>query len=100
MDECPKCHLDYEPETGFFFGAMYWTYAMLVGMTVILSVVMYVLGYFDYAMYAIPAVILFTLPWVFRFGRLLMLYIVYPLMYKDQYQHGVRDHHLHNDNHS
>ncbi len=100
LEECPKCHLDYEPETGFFFGAMYWTYAMLVAMTVTLSVLMYMLGYFDYAMYAIPVVILFTLPWVFRYGRLLMLYIVYPMMYKDQYEHGVREDYFYKEKHS
>lgn len=83
-----------------FFGAMYWTYAMLVAMTVTLSVLMYMLGYFDYAMYAIPVVILFTLPWVFRYGRLLMLYIVYPMMYKDQYEHGVREDYFHKEKHS
>ena len=36
LDECPKCQLKYEPETGFFVGAMYWTYAVLVGLTVVL----------------------------------------------------------------
>ena len=30
-DQCPKCNLAYEPETGFFFGAMYWSYALIVG---------------------------------------------------------------------
>lgn len=85
LDHCPNCSLEYEPETGFFFGAMYWTYALLVGSTVILSILLYYIGYFDQAVYIIPALILFSLPWVFRYGRLLMLYIVYPIMYKDKF---------------
>lgn len=79
---CPKCSLKFEPETGFFVGAMYWTYALLVGLTVFMSVVLYQLDLFDEAVYIIPALIVFLLPWVFRTGRLLMLYVVYPVMYK------------------
>ena len=83
LDECPKCQLKYEPETGFFVGAMYWTYAVLVGLTVVLSVVLYQIDLFEEAVYIIPLIIVFLLPWVFRYGRLLMLYVVYPIMYKD-----------------
>ena len=83
LDECPKCQLKYEPETGFFVGAMYWTYAVLVGLTVVLSIVLYQMDLFEEAVYIIPLIIVFLLPWVFRYGRLLMLYVVYPIMYKD-----------------
>jgi uncharacterized protein (DUF983 family) len=89
--ECSNCKLSFEPETGFFFGAMYWSYAILVGFTVFMSVLLGFLGYFDQAIYIIPVLIVFTLPWVFRWGRLLMLYIVYPLMYKDKFFGKDRD---------
>lgn len=79
---CPKCALKFEPETGFFVGAMYWTYALLVALTVLLSVVLYRVDLLEEAVYIIPALIVFLLPWVFRTGRLLMLYVVYPVMYK------------------
>ena len=85
LEECPNCKLSYEPETGFFFGAMYWSYAILVGGIISMSVVIYLLGFFDYALYIIPTLLVLILPWVFRFGRLLMLYVVYPLMYKDKF---------------
>jgi uncharacterized protein (DUF983 family) len=85
LDSCPKCGLKYEPETGFFVGAMYWTYALLVGLTVTLSIVLYQVDLFEEAIYIIPALVTFLLPWVFRFGRLLMLYVVYPMMYKHQF---------------
>ena len=83
LDECPKCQLKYEPETGFFVGSMYWTYAVLVGLTVVLSIGLYQMDLFEEAVYIIPLIIVFLLPWVFRYGRLLMLYVVYPIMYKD-----------------
>ncbi len=83
LDECPKCQLKYEPETGFFVGAMYWTYAVLVGLTVVLSIGLYQMDLFEEAVYIIPLIIVFLLPWVFRYGRLLMLYVVYPIMYKE-----------------
>ena len=83
LDECQKCQLKYEPETGFFVGAMYWTYAVLVGLTVVLSIGLYQMDLFEEAVYIIPLIIVFLLPWVFRYGRLLMLYVVYPIMYKD-----------------
>ena len=53
LDECPKCQLKYEPETGFFVGAMYWTYAVLVGLTVVLSIVLYQMDLFEEAVYII-----------------------------------------------
>jgi uncharacterized protein (DUF983 family) len=81
-EQCSQCRLQYEPETGFFVGAMYWTYAILVGLTVVLSVVLFQIDLFEEAVYIIPLLITFLLPWVFRFGRLLMLYVVYPVMYK------------------
>lgn len=85
LEECPKCQLKYEPETGFFVGSMYWTYALLVGLTVVLSVVLYQIDLFEEAVYIIPLIIIFLLPWVFRYGRLLMLYVVYPIMYKEMF---------------
>ncbi len=85
LDACPNCQLKYEPETGFFVGSMYWTYALLVGLTIISSILLYQVGLFEEAVYIIPILIVFLLPWVFRFGRLLMLYVVYPVMYKEKF---------------
>jgi uncharacterized protein (DUF983 family) len=82
-DHCPSCNLPYEPETGFFYGAMYWSYAIIVGMAVTLAVALWYLGWFDYAMVIIPVSILVMLPVVFRYSRMLMLFVVYPIMYKE-----------------
>ncbi len=91
LGECPKCKLSYEPETGFFFGAMYWSYALIVGSIIVGTISMNMLGLFDYAIYAIPMLIILLLPLVFRHSRLLMLYIIYPLMYQDKFYGTKRD---------
>lgn len=84
-DACDNCKLDYAPEPGFFFGAMYWSYAILVGIIVIMAVSFNLLGIFDYAMYAIPATIILLLPFIFRYSRMLMLYVVYPIMFREKF---------------
>ena len=38
LPECPKCHLKYEKEPGFYFGAMYVSYALGVALFVTLWV--------------------------------------------------------------
>ncbi len=83
--ECAKCKLSYEPEPGFFFGAMYWSYAIIVAVIVTMSVAMNIVGLFDYAIVSIPIAIVILLPVIFRYSRMLMLYVVYPAMYRDQY---------------
>ena len=83
--ECAHCKLSYEPEPGFFFGAMYWSYAIIVGIIITMSVVFNLMGLFDYAIVGIPTAILILLPVIFRYSRMLMLYVVYPAMYRDQY---------------
>ena len=83
---CQSCKLSYEPEPGFFFGAMYWSYAIMVALIVNLSIITWYLGLFDYAVFIIPAVIILLLPIIFRYSRMLMLYIVYPIMFKGRYK--------------
>jgi uncharacterized protein (DUF983 family) len=83
--ECKVCGLNYHPEPGFFFGAMYWSYGLMVALIVTISVALSIFGKFDYAMYVIPIGIIVLLPVIFRYSRMLMLYIVYPNMYKEKY---------------
>jgi hypothetical protein len=84
-EECGHCKLSYTPEPGFFFGAMYWSYAILVALIVNLSLISWFLGVFDYAVYIIPTIIILLLPFIFRYSRMLMLYLVYPIMFKGRY---------------
>ena len=82
---CDFCKLSYEPEPGFFFGAMYWSYAIIVAIIITMSIAMNIMGLFDYAIVGIPIAILILLPVIFRYSRMLMLYVIYPAMYRDQY---------------
>ena len=82
---CPKCNFSFEPETGFFYGAMYFSYALIVGLIITCSILFYVTGFFDYAIVGIPTTIIVMVPLIFRYSRMMMLYIVYPLMYKEKF---------------
>lgn len=65
---------------------MYWSYALVVAVIVTLSVAFSLFGIFEYAMVAIPVAIVVLLPVLFRYSRMLMLYLVYPMMYKKLYK--------------
>lgn len=80
---CPHCGLSFEPEPGFFFGAMYFSYALIVAIIFLGSVLFYTFNAFDYAVWGIPAIIILMLPLIFRYSRMMMLFIVYPLTYRN-----------------
>ncbi|MCB9263276.1 MAG: DUF983 domain-containing protein [Flavobacteriales bacterium] len=80
-EHCPSCGVKFEQEPGFFWGAMYFSYALIVGMLIVLSVIMFTL-YDDpsltlLAIVIIAAVVLF-LPFIVRLSRLLLIYIAAP----------------------
>lgn len=75
--KCPHCDLQYEREPGFFFGAMYVSYAMT--MAVLLSTALILYNFFgdpELIVYitTVPAVVLLLLPVVFRYSRTLYLH--------------------------
>lgn len=57
----------------------------MVALIVTISVALSIFNKFDYAMYVIPIGIIVLLPVIFRYSRMLMLYAVYPNMYKEKY---------------
>ena len=75
---CPVCDLRFEVEPGFFIGAMYISYAMSLGIFFTVSVVVYVLfnnPEFYFYMIGIPSTVLILLPFMFRYSRVLFLYL-------------------------
>jgi hypothetical protein len=48
-------------------------------------VLFYSFNVFDYAIVGIPTVIVAMVPLIFRYSRMLMLYVVYPAMYKEKF---------------
>jgi hypothetical protein len=75
---CEKCHQKLEPEPGFYFGAMYISYAFSVALFVSISIAIFVLfgekAPLWYYIVAILIASLVTLPFSFRYSRSLMLH--------------------------
>lgn len=74
---CKVCGLQFEREPGFFIGAMYISYAFSVAIFATVGVALSVLG--DYPLYyyfiAIIAATLLLFPVMFRYSRILYLYM-------------------------
>ena len=73
---CPKCGLDFEREPGYYYGAMYVSYALTVAIGVSLFVADIVLfSEFNtwYYMLALTLLLLVLSPWTFRTSRVIWL---------------------------
>ncbi len=75
--DCPRCGFHFEIETGFFWGAMYFSYAFSVAISVIVGLLDFYLlndpAVWVYLITIIPASIILA-PWSMRYSRTLMLY--------------------------
>lgn len=75
---CPSCGLEFEREPGFFYGAMYVSYALSVAIFLGTVFVLYFLvGDPDLAVYIITVsvVALILYPFTFRYSRILYIYL-------------------------
>jgi uncharacterized protein (DUF983 family) len=72
---CPECGEDFERETGFYYGAMYASYAITVAFGVFLFALMCVLLKFDVLTYLITFAVLQValMPVLYRTARLLWI---------------------------
>lgn len=78
---CSACGVKYEQEPGFFWGAMYFSYALVVGLLIVLSIILFSV-YDDPSLlllseYIIGISILF-IPLIMRLSRLLLIYLAAP----------------------
>ena len=77
-DECPVCGQAFEPEPGFYFGAMYISFGFAVGIFAVCGVGLYYLAgdpsVWVYVV-AVAVVTLVTTPLTFRYSRAVMLYL-------------------------
>lgn len=80
---CAVCGLKFEIEPGFFWGAMYVSYALTVGMMLILGGMILFLsgGQAEFWTYIIPIVgsLILSAPLTFRYARVLMLSLFSPI---------------------
>ncbi|UYZ58973.1 DUF983 domain-containing protein [Hymenobacter latericus] len=77
-EACPVCGQAYEPEPGFYWGAMYFSYGFTVAIFVLSGVLLYYLAN-DPPLWVYITVVgvaaLLSTPLVFRYSRALMLYL-------------------------
>jgi uncharacterized protein (DUF983 family) len=74
---CPVCKLNFNPEPGFYWGALYTSYALAVGMSLAVFVVMYFIwGWLVWPFLLINTLLLiFLAPVLLRYSRVLWIYI-------------------------
>lgn len=71
---CSHCHKNFEPEPGFYYGAMYVSYAMTAGVVIVLGLLLNSLNVGTWTMIGIiSGVILLIAPLTFRYSRLVWL---------------------------
>jgi uncharacterized protein (DUF983 family) len=77
-EHCPYCGLRFAVEPGFFFGAMYVSYAFTVGILFGTGIVLYHL-FGDPPLWVylvtVPLIVLLTTPYIFKYSRILFLYL-------------------------
>lgn len=73
---CPHCGVMLEPEPGFYQGAMYVGYAFTIAVTVVISILLYVLGNPSEWIYiaAIVGTMVLLVPLNYRYSRILYLH--------------------------
>lgn len=78
---CPACGTKFETEPGFFWGAMYFSYALNVGIAIITILTLFILfndpEYWVYVTVIVPLILILNIPMV-RFSRLLLMYVAAP----------------------
>jgi uncharacterized protein (DUF983 family) len=74
---CPVCRQTYEPEPGFYYGAMYVSFGFSVGVVALVGLILYFLAgdppVWAYVT-AVTGVMLVLTPLSFRYARAVMLY--------------------------
>ncbi len=74
-DSCPHCGQKYWPEPGFYYGAMYVSYALSIALSVAVFVAMIVLWEFEVVRYLLinTTILVLAFPWMFRTSRAVWL---------------------------
>lgn len=84
-EACPVCRQYYEPEVGFYWGAMYISYGFSVGIVFTTGVLLYYLAH-DPPVWvyvsAVATVVLLLTPLLFRYARVVMLYFFGGIRYE------------------
>jgi hypothetical protein len=73
---CPVCEANFEPEPGFYFGAMFVSYAISVTIFVVIALFLFVVFHPSDMVYLVCITIaaILSTPISFRYSRILFLY--------------------------
>ena len=84
-DHCPNCGLKFEHQTGFFWGAMYISYAFGTIIMIVFGVLAINLdwSFAKIAAVLVPTMLLIT-PFSYRYSRILLLYLLSPNRHFDK----------------
>jgi uncharacterized protein (DUF983 family) len=83
-DHCPKCGAQFEPEPGFFIGAMYVNYAFNIMQLIVVGLFVWLVIDPDNAWWIVAAVLgvtFATIPFTARMSRVIWLYMFGELRY-------------------
>jgi uncharacterized protein (DUF983 family) len=77
--KCDNCDFLFDKESGFFFGAMFVSYALIVAQAVALFVILHVFLQFNYLTTFISIIVLITLIGTinYRLSRIIWIYLFY-----------------------
>ena len=75
--QCPHCGVWFEPEPGFYQGAMFVSYALIVMLFVVISLALYVCGVRSEIVFAVTSLcsVVLLSPINFRYSRVLFLHL-------------------------
>lgn len=85
---CPHCNLLYEVEPGFFYGAMYVSYAFAVAQVIVVG---FLINYLldepsaNTILFYVLLFAVFTAPLVFRYSRVIYLYLFSGVNFDERY---------------
>ncbi|MDH5474228.1 MAG: DUF983 domain-containing protein [Cyclobacteriaceae bacterium] len=87
---CETCGLRFEVEPGFFFGAMYFSYAVNVAVLIITGVIMWLFNIRDLVIFIVTvlSIVILLLPLIFRYSRVLFLHLFGGVKYDDSWSRG------------
>lgn len=78
-DFCPHCGLKFEHETGFFWGAMYISYAFSTAFMIIFGIIAINNDWsWNKILWIILSTAIILVPFSYRYSRILLLYFISP----------------------
>jgi uncharacterized protein (DUF983 family) len=93
FQNCPVCDLRFEIEPGFFWGAMYVSYAMTTGMMLVLGALTFFIGHdpdFWWYVSIICGTVILSTPLLYRYARIMMLYFFSPIRFEEKYANKLK----------